>query len=75
MEGGGASLVAVALEVRIDYARAGGDDAGANFMAFATSIDDLLDIVDAILAQDGPWPERGIYDYNGDKYQRSRLCW
>ena len=68
LQSGGSDLVAVALEMRIDYELAGGS--GTQFLAVHTQLDELLDIVDAILAQGGPWPERGAYDHTGERYGR-----
>lgn len=71
LQGGGHDLVAVALEIRIDYQRA--DGSGARFLAFDPQPDDLLDVVDAILAHGGPWPEVSPLDYTGQKHPRDRI--
>lgn len=70
LQGGGADLVAVALEIKIDYERANGR--AAYFLAFDPQPDELLDIVDAILAHGGPWPELGVDDRTGEKMRSDR---
>lgn len=55
LSGGGAELVAIRLEIAIDYWSANGE--GRKFLAFASQQYDLLDIVDAILGAGGPWPK------------------
>lgn len=52
--GGGAELVALHLQISIDYERAGGN--GAMFLSEDPQPSELLDIVDAILRCGGPWP-------------------
>ena len=54
LEGGGAELVALKLEIRIDYDRAGGN--AALFLAQDPQPYELLAIVNAVLANSGPWP-------------------
>ncbi len=54
LEGGGAELVALKLEIRIDYGRAGGN--AALFLARDPQPYELLAIVNAVLANGGPWP-------------------
>ena len=54
LEGGGAELVALKLEIRIDYDRAGGN--AALFLTKDPQPYELLAIVNAILANGGPWP-------------------
>ena len=63
LAGGGAQLVAVRLEIPIDYERAGGD--ARIFLAHDPQPDELLDIVDAILHEGGPWPEPNPWDLPG----------
>lgn len=71
LAGGGSELVAVTLEITIDYDRAP-EGSGAKFLALDPQPDELLDIVDAILAQGGPWPEVQGYDPVGQKYRLNR---
>lgn len=54
LAGGGAAMIALRLEIPIDYERADGD--AARFLAFDPQPDELLDVVDAILSCGGPWP-------------------
>jgi hypothetical protein len=67
-EAGGADLVAVTLELTVDYQ---GANAGANFLATRAK-EELLDVVDAILANGGPWPPVLGYDYDNSEYHRNR---
>lgn len=60
LRGGGHALVAVALGITIDHERAEGD--GPRFLAFEPQPEDLLDVVDAILPNRGPWPEERPWD-------------
>jgi hypothetical protein len=63
LEGGGAELVALKLEIRIDYDRAGGN--GAILLARDPQPYELLAIVNAILANGGPWPRPLVTDRRG----------
>jgi hypothetical protein len=63
LEGGGAELVALQLEMRIDYDRAGGN--AAFFLAQDPQPYDLLAIVNAVLANGGPWPRQLPTDRRG----------
>jgi hypothetical protein len=69
LQGGGAGLVAVVLKLRIDYRRAEGD--AAKYLA-SISKDDLLDVVDAILQQGGPWPKGHDLDFADEQWRRDR---
>jgi hypothetical protein len=60
LQGGGSEIVALRLEIRIDYEAARGD--AALFVARATQQYELLDVVDAILGCGGPWPRRTAED-------------
>jgi hypothetical protein len=73
LQGGGHDLIAITLEMTIDYQRAEAQGSGARFLALCSQSDDLLDIVDAILAQSGPWPSPDTLDYTGEKYRRDRV--
>jgi len=55
LQGGGAELVALKLEIRIDYDRASGN--AAIFLARDPQPYELLAIVNAVLANGGPWPQ------------------
>ena len=55
LQGGGAELVALKLEIRIDYDRASGN--AAIFLARDPQPYQLLAIVNAVLANGGPWPQ------------------
>jgi hypothetical protein len=63
LSGGGAQLVAVRLEISIDYERVGGD--ARNFLALDPQPDELLDVEDAILHEGGPWAEPNPWDRQG----------
>jgi hypothetical protein len=63
LEGGGAELVALKLEIRIDYDRAGGN--AALFLARDPQPYELLAIVNAVLANGGPWPRPLPADQRG----------
>jgi hypothetical protein len=62
--GGGADLVALTLEITVEYERSSGG--AANYLASRPSADDLLDVIDAILRLGGPWPLGDRYDYSGE---------
>lgn len=63
LRGGNADLVALTLEIPI---RTGGHE--AEYLANYAK-DDLLDIADAILHLDGPWPPKDPYDYSGEDFR------
>ena len=63
LQGGGAELVALSLEIRIDYDRAGGN--AALFLAQDPQPYELLAIVNAVLANGGPWPQSLPTDRRG----------
>jgi hypothetical protein len=67
MEAGGADLVAVTLEVD-SY----GTSNVAHMLAHGLAEEELLNVVDAILANDGPWPPVGAYDYDRSTYHHNR---
>lgn len=70
LQGGGAELVALALEITVDYEKAEGK--AANYLAWHLESGDLLDVVDAILYQGGPWPPKDPFDYSGNGPRRER---
>jgi len=53
LQGGGHQIVALRLELQIDYEWARGD--GPRFLAEALHAEVLLDVIDAILGAGGPW--------------------
>jgi hypothetical protein len=67
-EAGGGELVAISLKLTVGYT---GANAAAHFLEDRTA-QELLDVVDAILANGGPWLATGSYDYDGSEFRRNR---
>jgi hypothetical protein len=70
LEGGGATGVALRLQIIIDPYR--DSSGGASTLAFDTDGIEILDVIDTILNMSGPWPAGRDYDYTGDKQQRDK---
>jgi hypothetical protein len=71
LQGGGSDLVALSLEIRIDYQSAGGD--APRFLAELLPADELLDVAHAILFNSGPWPSPRAWDIpHRSGYKRDR---